>query len=87
MATLQQDLTAFRIKTDRIEGELRNMITRDNLQDVVSEAQRRFVDDGMWKDLAVAEVAKIRNEVGEFSVTVSPAWSSTTSGGHGLPAD
>ena len=63
MATFQQDLTALRIKTDRIEGELRNMITRDNLQDVISEAQRRFVDDGMWKDLAVAEMAKIRNEV------------------------
>ena len=63
MATFQQDLTALRIKTDRIEGELRNMITRDNLQDVISEAHRRFVDDGMWKDLAVAEMAKIRNEV------------------------
>ena len=48
----------LRIKTDRIEGELRNMITRDNLQDVISEAQRRFVDDGMWKDLAVGEMAK-----------------------------
>ena len=39
------------------------MITRDNLQDVISEAQRRFVDDGIWKDLVVAETAKIRNEV------------------------
>ena len=43
------------------------MITRDNLQDVISEAQRRFVDDGMWKDLAVAEMAKISNEVGDVT--------------------
>ena len=41
------------------------MSTRDNLQDVISEAQRRFVDDGMWKDLAVAEMAKMSNEVGD----------------------
>ena len=67
MATFQQDFTALRIKTDRIDGELRNMITRDNLQDVISEAQRRFVDDGMWKDLAVAEVAKSRNEVADVT--------------------
>ena len=56
-------LTALRIKTDRVEGELNNTIGRNNLQDVISEAQRRFVADGMWKYLAVAEMAKIRNEV------------------------
>ena len=67
MAIFQQDFTALRIKTGRIEGELKNMITRDNLQDVISEAQRRFVDDGIWKDLAVAETAKIRNEVGDVT--------------------
>ena len=50
MATFQQDITALRIKTDRVEFNLRNMIARDNLQDVTSEAQRRSVDDGMWKD-------------------------------------
>ena len=43
------------------------MITRDNLQDVISEAHGRFVDDGMWKDVAVAEMAMIRNEIEEVT--------------------
>ena len=42
------------------------MRTKEKLQDVISKGQRRFVEDGLWKEV-VAEIAIIGSEVEEVA--------------------
>ena len=58
-----QDLTAIVIRLDRIENEFGRVITHEKLSEVVNEAQKRFIEDNVWKSFAANEIADLKNNL------------------------
>ena len=58
-----QDLTAIVIRLDRIENEFGRVITHEKLSEVVNGAQKRFIEDNVWKSFAANEIADLKNNL------------------------